>query len=70
MSEEFSPEQVAALRGASPEELHFLIMFARNYVGGRKFLCWGARALVALGMLAGALAAIAAFLNSVSRFKY
>ena len=60
-----SDEQMAVLKTASPEELGFIVLFARNYINGRKFACWGARALVALGALAGAGAAVSTFLHSI-----
>jgi hypothetical protein len=56
--DELSQEQLAILKGASPDELRFTVDFARNYVAGKKWACWGARAVVALGMLAAAVAAI------------
>jgi hypothetical protein len=62
---ELTPEQLSVLHGASAEELHFLVIFARNYVGGKKVLCWGARAIVALGMLAGAVVGIISLIHSV-----
>jgi hypothetical protein len=62
-----SQDQITVLRRATPEELEFLTMYARSYVNGKKFLCWGARAIVALGMLAGALAGILAFFNMLPR---
>lgn len=33
------------------EQWAFLSTFSQNYVAGRRFLCYGARAIVALGVL-------------------
>jgi hypothetical protein len=60
-----SPAQLTVLRGASPEELSFLIWYARAYVGGRKIACWGARGFAALGILAGAAAAFLALFSQI-----
>ncbi len=45
-------------RDMSAEQWAFLVQFSADYVSGRRFLCYGARAVVAVGVLAGAVAAI------------
>lgn len=54
-----------ALRAMGPAQLEFLAEFSSSYVNGKKLLCWGARAIVALGMLAGAIAGIVTAVNAV-----
>lgn len=44
--------------GLSPEQWAFLRQFSADYVAGRRFFCWCARAVVAIGMLAGSIAAV------------
>lgn len=44
----------------SPEQWAFLSKFSANYVAGRRMLCWTAHAIVAVGAVVGALAAIIA----------
>lgn len=44
----------------SPEQWAFVEEFSANYVAGRKFLCWAARAVVAIGLLAAGVTAIVA----------
>lgn len=63
------PEQIAVLKTASPDEIAFIVSFARNYLGGRKFACWGARAIVGLGAFAAALTGIVTFLRAVGWWK-
>jgi uncharacterized protein (DUF2062 family) len=47
----------------TPEQWAFLVKFSANYVNGRKFLCFAARAMVAVGIIAGAFAAIGTAYN-------
>lgn len=53
----------------SPEQWAFLRQFSANYVAGRRFLCWGARAVVGLGVLGGAVAAIIAAYQAIFAFR-
>lgn len=47
----------------APEERAFLVWFARNYVTGRRVMCWSAQAIVKIGAVAAAVAAILAALH-------
>lgn len=40
------------------EQWAFLATFSQNYVSGRRFLCYGARAVVAIGVLCTAATAV------------
>ena len=60
-----SPAQSEALKDASAEELAFLVLFARSYVQGRWLLCWGYRAVVAVGIVAGAIAGIVTLVHQL-----
>jgi hypothetical protein len=62
---DWSPDQLEALKDASPGELEFLVTFARSYVNGRWVLCWGYRAIVAVGIIAGALTGILALFGQL-----
>lgn len=49
----------------TPEQWEFLSRFSADYLAGRRFLCWGARAFVALGVLAGSITAIVAAYHAI-----
>ena len=40
------------------EQWTFLSTFSQNYVNGRRFLCYGARAVVAIGVVCTAITAV------------
>lgn len=43
----------------------FLATFSQNYVAGRRFLCYGARAVVGIGVVLTALTAALQFYNLI-----
>jgi hypothetical protein len=49
----------------APEERAFLVRFARNYVAGRRVMCWSAQAIVKIGAVVAAAAVILAFCHQV-----
>lgn len=49
----------------TPEQWLFLSQFSANYVAGRKFMCWASRAVVALGILAAAVAAVVTAFHAI-----
>lgn len=55
--------------GLSPEQWAFLAQFSANYVAGRKFACMAARAIVALGMLAGAISGLILLYHNIPNFR-
>lgn len=42
----------------TPEQWAFLSQFSADYIAGKRFLCWAARAIVGIGIFAGSIAAI------------
>lgn len=57
------------LDGLSIEQLLFLAEFSRDYVAGRRVFCLIARSIVAVGVIAGALAAILTAVHTVYGWK-
>lgn len=47
------------------EQWQFLSTFSQNYVAGRRFLCYGARAIVAIGVICTAITAGVQIFNLV-----
>jgi hypothetical protein len=59
------PPENLAWDQIAPEERACLIWFARNYVTGRRVMCWSAQVLVRVGAVVAAAAAILAFCHQV-----
>ena len=47
------------------EQWAFLATFSQNYVAGRRFMCYGARAIVAIGVILTALTAATQFYHLI-----
>jgi hypothetical protein len=62
-------EREKLLDSLSIEQLRFLSSFSRDYVAGRRLLCVAARAVVGLGVVGGAVAAIAAGVHAALGLK-
>lgn len=58
------PDRAPPTVEITPEQWAFLAEFSGHYVAGRRILCWIARSVVALGMVCGALAGIAALIHA------
>lgn len=59
------PDRLQPPAELTPEQWAFLAEFSGHYVAGRRILCWIARSIVALGMVCGALAGVAALIHAL-----